>query len=110
MNCMDVEKGIELYVLGGTDALNGREIGQHLRACPNCRRSQRECEDVLSTLQTLLKMQRVGGAHRAYAPNTGSPALRANSRREDYGITIVDVFGSHSCRASGFGRYVRGSQ
>ena len=63
MNCMDIEKGIELYVLGGTDAVKSREIGQHLRACSNCRRSQRECEDVLSTLQSLLKVQRLGAVH-----------------------------------------------
>ncbi len=51
MNCTDVEKEIELYVLGGADAAVDRQIEQHLRGCPRCRRLQRECEDILLELK-----------------------------------------------------------
>ena len=51
MNCTDIEKEIELYVLGGTEAAQSRQIEQHLRGCPNCRRFQRECEDILLELK-----------------------------------------------------------
>jgi outer membrane protein assembly factor BamB len=51
MNCTDVEKEIELYVLGGADATKSRQIEQHLSRCPNCRRLRRECEDILSELK-----------------------------------------------------------
>ncbi|MBN2313486.1 MAG: PQQ-binding-like beta-propeller repeat protein [Sedimentisphaerales bacterium] len=51
MNCTDVEKEIELYVLGGADATKSLQIERHLRGCPNCRRLQRECEDILLDLK-----------------------------------------------------------
>jgi hypothetical protein len=51
MNCTDVEKEIELYVLGGTEAAVNRQIEQHLRGCQSCRRLQRECEDILFELK-----------------------------------------------------------
>lgn len=51
MNCTDVEKEIELYVLGGADAVKSRQIEQHLRGCPNCRLLQQECEDILLELR-----------------------------------------------------------
>jgi outer membrane protein assembly factor BamB len=51
MNCKDVEKEIELYVLGGAETAKSRQIELHLRGCPACRRLQRECEDILLELK-----------------------------------------------------------
>lgn len=51
MNCSDVEKEIELYVLGGADLVSNRQMEQHLSGCPNCRQLQRECEDILLELK-----------------------------------------------------------
>lgn len=52
MNCTDVEKEIELYVLGGTDATKSLQIERHLRECPSCRRLHRECQEILLELKT----------------------------------------------------------
>jgi outer membrane protein assembly factor BamB len=52
MNCTDVEKEIELYVLGGADTAKSQQIEQHLRGCPSCRRWQQECENILLGLKT----------------------------------------------------------
>jgi len=51
MNCTDVEKEIEVYVLGGTDPAKSLQIEWHLRECPSCRRLQQECEDILLELK-----------------------------------------------------------
>ncbi|OHB76742.1 MAG: hypothetical protein A2Z25_02480 [Planctomycetes bacterium RBG_16_55_9] len=51
MNCIDVEKEIELYVLGGTDPARSRQIELHLRGCPHCRLLQQECEGILLELK-----------------------------------------------------------
>jgi outer membrane protein assembly factor BamB len=51
MNCTDVERQIELYVLGGADEVEARQIEQHLRGCPNCRLLQQECETILLELK-----------------------------------------------------------
>ena len=51
MNCTDVEKEIELYVLGGVDAATSRQIKQHLRGCPGCRQVHQACEDILLELR-----------------------------------------------------------
>jgi|GEM_PF-1990223 len=51
MNCTDVEKEIELYVLGTADAAKNRQIEQHLRGCPGCRQLHQECEDILLELR-----------------------------------------------------------
>ena len=51
MNCPDVEKEIDLYILGGADTVSNRRIEKHLRECPNCRQLQRECEYILLELK-----------------------------------------------------------
>jgi outer membrane protein assembly factor BamB len=80
MNCTDVERQIELYVLGGADGIEARQIEQHLRGCPNCRLLQQECETILLSVGAA-RRGRPGQAH-GPAPTVGGvrPAVRLSLR------------------------------
>lgn len=94
MNCTDVEKEIELYVLGGADPARNQQIEQHLRRCPSCQRMQRECEDILLELRdhgrTAFDHQALmDGIQSAARPSLRNAGIRRSFR---WVATIAAVF------------------
>ena len=86
MNCTDVEKEIELYVLGGVDAATSRQIKQHLRGCPGCRQLHQECEDILLELRDQGRVRSgnqvlIDGILSATRPTLRNAGIRRRFRR-----------------------------
>jgi len=90
MNCSDVEKEIELYVLGGADPAKSRQIEQHLSGCTSCRQLQHECENILRELKVYGQAQSNHQALRDGIRSAARPSLRkANMRRRFHSVASV---------------------
>ena len=94
MNCTDVEKEIELYVLGAADGAISRQIEQHLRRCPSCRQLQQECEGILLELRDQGRGRfdnraLIDGIQSAIRPTLKNVGMRRRFRR---GASIAAIF------------------